>query len=297
MRIDAHQHFWRYDAQAMSWIDQDMAVLAQDCMPEDIAPQMAAEGMQAAIAVQSLDTEADTAFLMTLARHSPWLLGIVGWTDLRAADCAERIAYWQDQGPLVGLRHLVQDCPSPAALLADSDFNHGVARLQSAGLVYDLLLLGHQLQDGLAFCARHDRHDLVIDHLGKPAIGQSPAIYAEWRHCMQQLSAMPHVSLKWSGLITQLPRKADGHPDSGELDRYLDTALRLFGPHRLLFGSDWPVCRLAGGHAKVHELARTWSDQQSPATQAALYGGTARAIYRNGLRGTAPLRQPDASTF
>lgn len=284
MIIDAHQHFWRYDPQAYAWIGPSMEVLAQDWLPEQFAPVRRAHGVDASIAVQARGDEADTAFLLALAGQDPSIAGVVGWVDLRAAAVAERLAHWQAQGPLVGIRHQVQDEIDPAGCLADAAFQRGVIAVQRAGLVYELLLRHEQLYSAPAFCARHDAHALVLDHLGKPDIGGGEAAFSQWHSRLRALAALPHVSVKISGLLTEAPRDREGRPDRAGVLRHLDAALELFGPRRLLFGSDWPVCRLVASYEAVLSLVQTWAQSLTAHERGLLFGGNAVDLYAGALR-------------
>ena len=279
MLIDAHQHFWRYDPADYAWIGPGMEVLARDRLPVDYAALRERHGVHATIAVQARGDEADTAWLLQLARQHDWIAGVVGWVALRDAGVAARLAHWQAQGPLVGIRHQVQDEPDPAALLADAAFNRGVAAVQQAGLVYEVLLRHDQLHAAIDFCARHAAAPLVLDHLGKPDISGDTAAFARWESQMRALAALPHVSVKISGLVTEAGRDAGGDLDVAGIRRHLDTAFALFGADRLLFGSDWPVCELAASFDDVLALARDWAAPLSEDSREAIFGGNAHTIY------------------
>lgn len=292
LRVDSHQHFWRYDAAQYPWIGPGMQALARDWLPEDLLPLMQARGIDRCVAVQARASEAETDFLLALAQQHPWIAGVVGWVELREGEVAPRLARWDGQAALKGLRHLLQDEADVRAVLANPVFRRNVAVLQSRGLVYDLLVHAHQL-DGLAdFCAALDGHTLVLDHLGKPAVRErGDAAFEAWRDALHPVAALPHVMCKLSGLVTEA-RWKDGRLDGqahADLHRYLDTTLDLFGPQRLMFGSDWPVCLLAAPHAEVLTLLSDWARQRlSPDERAALWGGNAQRCY--GLQ--HPLRSP-----
>ena len=275
MRIDAHQHFWRYDADAYPWIDAGMDVLKRDRLPADLRPLLDAQGIDACIAVQARADEAETGFLLELADEHDWIAAVIGWVDLRADDLDGRLARWGDRAKLAGFRHLLQDDPDVAATLADPAFNRGVSTLQARGQIYEVLVRGSaQLAQAPAFCARHDRHWLVLDHLGKPAIGGGED--AAWRKALGELAAQPHIACKVSGLVTEV---VGDRIDVDAIRRYLDTALELFGPQRLLFGSDWPVCLLRADYAEVAGLVADWSQALSADERAALWGGNAMRCY------------------
>jgi len=282
LRIDSHQHFWRYDAAQYPWIVHGMQALARDWLPDDLLPLMQARGIDRCVAVQARASEAETDFLLALAAQHPWIAGVVGWVELREGNVAPRLARWDGQPALKGMRHLLQDEADVSAMLASPVFRRNVDTLQSHGLVYDLLVHAHQF-DGLAdLCAELDGHTLVLDHLGKPAVRErGDAAFLAWRVALRPVAALPHVMCKLSGLVTEA-RWRDGQLDGQtheDFHRYLDTALELFGPQRLMFGSDWPVCLLAQPHAEVVGLIDRWSQPLSPDERAALWGGNAQRCY------------------
>ena len=259
-RIDAHQHFWRYRAEDHPWMDAGMGVLRRDWLPGDLRPLLDACGIDACIAVQARADEAENDFLLGLADEHPWIAAVIGWVDLFADDAGERLALHKRHPRFAGVRHLLQDDPDIAATLADPRFNRGVRQVQQQGLVYEVLVRGAgQLAATPAFCARHDQHFLVLDHLGKPAIGGGAD--NAWRDALRERAAMPHVLCKLSGLVTEV---VGSGVDDAVLRRYLDTALELFGPRRLLFGSDWPVCLLRAEYADTKRSAILLLNQRQP---------------------------------
>jgi len=275
VRIDAHQHFWRYAAQDYPWMGAGMDALRRDRLPDDLLPLLDAAGIDACIAVQARADETENAFLLELAQRHPRIAAVVGWVDLFAGDAAERLAHWRAQPRFAGVRHLLQDDPDVATTLADARFGRGVRAVQEQGLVYDILVRGPaQLAPVADFCARHDRHWLVLDHLGKPAIGGDGE--TAWRRHLDAAAAHPHVLCKLSGVVTEVvgPRI-----DADAVHRHLDAALEAFGADRLMFGSDWPVCLLRADYAAVAALVRGWAARLSAAEQAGLWGGNAARCY------------------
>lgn len=284
MRIDAHQHFWRYDARAYPWIGDGMEALRRDWLPRDLRPLLDAHGIDACIAVQARAEEAETGFLLQLARDEDRIAGVVGWVDLRADDIDAALARWHGERRLVGFRHPLQDEADVGATLADPAFNRGVAALQARGRVFEVLVRGAgQLAATREFCARHDRHWLVLDHLGKPAIGGTQD--DRWQSALRSLAAMPHVLCKLSGLVTEAVAP---EVDDALLHRYLDAALELFGPHRLLFGSDWPVCLSRASYARVFAIVDDWARSLDGEARARLWGGNAARCYGLALSATTP---------
>lgn len=273
-RVDAHQHFWRYGAEEYGWIGEGMDVLKRDFLPDELRLELDGQGVYGTVAVQARGTEAETDFLLGLAATYPWILAVVGWIDLRADDLEARLEARASSAVLKGYRHQVQDEPSPSAFLEDGRFNRGVERLQRRGKVYEVLIRSHDIPAAAAFCGRHDLGPLVLDHLGKPDVRHESA--AEWGKRVRPLAALEHVSCKLSGLITEAPWRAWKERD---LLPYLDVALECFGPERLLFGSDWPVCLLSGSYGQVRGLAEAATASLSETEREAVFGGNARRVY------------------
>lgn len=284
LRIDAHQHFWRYCPGGYPWIGTDMAVLAQDHMPEDLLPHLQAERFDACIAVQARGLTEETRFLLDLAARRAWIAGVVGWEDLCADDLAARLDHWADAPKLRGFRHQVQDEADASGFLAAPAFARGMALLQARRYVYDVLVFHHQLEAASVFCARHDAHWLVLDHLGKPPIhtragGGVPM--ADWRRALQPFRYLPHVVCKVSGLVTEADWRSGARArDIACMHECLDVALDVFGPRRLMFGSDWPVCRLAASYADMHDVVSQWAeDWLNAGERHDLWGATAARCY------------------
>lgn len=275
LRIDAHQHFWRYAPRDYPWMDEGMDVLRRDWLPEDLAPLLATAGLDACVAVQARADEAENTFLLDLAQRHDAIAAVIGWIDLFAAHADDRLAHWRAHPRFAGVRHLLQDDPDVAATLIDPRFARGVEAVQRQGLVYEILVRGPaQLAEVPAFCARHDRHWLVLDHLGKPAVGGDGE--ADWRRHLRALAAQPHVLCKASGLVTEV---VGATLDRDAIRRHLDAALEAFGADRLMFGSDWPVCLLRAEYAAVAAQVQDWAERLSKNEQAQLWGGTARRCY------------------
>lgn len=272
-RIDAHQHFWCYTPEDYPWIGPEMAVLQRDFTPPDLHPLLHAGGFDGSIAVQARSSRDETEFLLELAEFAPWIRGVIGWADMRAPGLEAVMNEDTQSGPLKGYRHQVQDEPSPAACLADDAFNQGVAAVLRRGLVYEVLIHARDLEAATTFCARHEGR-LVLDHLGKPDVRAAKP--ADWGRRIRPLARLEHVSCKLSGLITEAAWNGWTEAD---LRPYIDIALECFGPQRLMFGSDWPVCLVAGSYAEVSDLIAHSIGHLSADEQAAVWGGTACKVY------------------
>ncbi len=248
MRIDAHQHFWQYDAHRDAWITDEMSVLKRDFLPSDLLPELSANGIDGTIAVQADQSERETQFLLDLAAQQSAILGVVGWVDLKSPSLADRLEYFAPFEKLCGFRHVVQAEPDDRFMLRE-DFQRGIGMLAEFGFTYDILIYPKQLPAAIELVQKFPKQPFIIDHLGKPEI--KGARISEWAGQMRTIAQSPNVYCKVSGLITE----ADWQMWRAEEFRpYLDVVFDAFGPDRLIFGSDWPVCLLAGTYSRVKQL-------------------------------------------
>jgi L-fuconolactonase len=272
MIVDAHHHLWRYDPAEFGWIGDDLRVLRRDFLPGDLARQLDSSGVVAAVAVQARQMEEETRWLLHLAAEEPRIAGVVGWAPLIQPDIEHWLERHVADRKLVGLRHVVQ--AEPDEFLARQDFNRGVAALRRHGLVYDLLVLERQLPATIEFVDRHPDQPFVLDHLGKPR--NDTGELEPWRTNLRELARRENVSCKLSGGITE----ADLDWTPAKLRPYLDAALEAFGPRRLMFGSNWPVCEAAGGgYGAWLDAVRAWAEPLSADERGRLLAGTAVEVY------------------
>lgn len=274
LRIDAHQHFWRYAAPEYGWIGDDMKRLRRDFLPADLAPQLLAARIDGSIAVQARQTVAETDWLLELAAANPSIKGVVGWLPL--ADQGAAIASWLDRYAafprLRGVRHVLQ--AEPASYFADQGFNAALHEVSAHGLTYDLLIFAGQLPAAVALVDRHPDLRVVLDHIAKPTVQGPPP--PTWRSALRDLARREHVCCKLSGVVTEAP----GWNWTPELLwPYFEVVLEAFGPRRLMFGSDWPVCLVATNYDQWFRLIDDWTSPLSPAERTAILGGTATAWY------------------
>jgi len=273
VRIDSHQHFWRYNAQEYGWIGPDMDGLRRDFLPDHLHPLLRAAGVDGTIAVQARQSTTETAWLLELAERHPFIRGVVGWVDLcseRVSEDLERFAH-----PLLrGVRHVLQDEPDPLFMLRD-DFDRGVSALGAYGLTYDLLLRPEHLPAACDLVARHPDQPFVLDHIAKPRIREG--ILEPWRSDLRRLAEAPHVHCKASGLLTEADWR---HRTPEAFHPYLDAVLEAFGPQRVMAGSDWPVCTLAGTYAESLGVIGDYVEGRLGASeQEAVLGGNAMRFY------------------
>ncbi|MCM2341900.1 amidohydrolase family protein [Rhodoferax sp.] len=286
MKIDTHQHFWHFEPQDFPWISEDMPVLRRHQRPVDSRPGMDNCGVLGLIAVQARCGPQETDFLLELAAHHPHILGVIGWTDLTSATLEADLARWQGQEKLKGFRYLLQDEPDLVEIINNPAFNAGVACLQRRQLVFEVLVFAQQLPIVIDFCTRHDRHALVLDHVGKPRIRDwltDPASRQQWQQALTQLARLPHVSCKLSGLVTETDWQHQDDPSAADIlhiEQCFDVALEAFGPGRLMFGSDWPVSQLAADYQAVHAIAQSWAESRLDRhEQQAFWGANAVRMY------------------
>jgi len=274
MHIDAHQHFWIYDPREYEWIDETMTPLRRDFLPVDLQHELEWEGFQGSVAVQARQSLQETRWLLELAGQSPFILGVVGWVDLRSPQVREDLQALARNPKLVGIRHIVQSEPDDRFLL-QPDFLRGISLLAEFDLAYDILIYPKHLRVAAEFARRFPEQRFVLDHLAKPEI-KSGNIQA-WKKGIAELAANPNVYCKLSGLVTEADwthwKPADTRP-------YLDVALEYFGANRLMIGSDWPVCTLAGAYSRVMGLVNDYLSGHSEWEREAVLGGNAQRFWR-----------------
>jgi L-fuconolactonase len=273
MKIDSHQHFWRYDAARDAWITDSMAVLKRDFLPEHLAPELTANGIDASIAVQADQSEKETTFLLELAEKNERIAGVVGWVDLLSPVVPERLEYFSHFSKLRGFRHVAQSEPDDG-FLAREDFVKGVAQLRAFGFTYDILIYPRQLPAAIELVTKLPEQRFVVDHLGKPDIKSGKI--SPWAAQMKEIAQNENVFCKISGLVTEAGWK---QWKADDFKPYLDVVFNAFGVDRLMFGSDWPVCLLAGTYSQVKQLIHNYLKGFSQTDQDKIFGGNALRFY------------------
>jgi L-fuconolactonase len=269
-RIDSHHHVWDLRARPQPWT-RDLPALQHSFVIDELRPSLARHDIDATIVVQTVAVADETPELLALAASDPDIVGVVGWTDLTTPGVADRLAGLVAP-ELVGIRHLVQDEPDPC-WLTRREVQAGIAAVGAAGLAYDLLVTPAQLPAAIDTVRRHPEVRFVLDHGAKPPI--RAAQLEPWASLITELAAAPNVAVKLSGLVTEAPAP----PDRADLRPYCDRLLAAFGPDRVMFGSDWPVCLLACGYDRVIELAEQACAGLSEPERASVFGGTAARWY------------------
>lgn len=273
MTIDAHQHFWTLTRGDYGWLTPDLTVLYRDFVPADLWPQMQAAGVSGTIAVQAADTEAETEFLLALADEHDWILGVVGWVDLEAPTAVTSIARLAEHPRLVGLRPMIQDLEDDTWMLRPA-LRAGIEAMVAHDLTFDALVLPRHLGHLRQFLALYPDLRVVVDHCAKPEIAKG--LFDDWARDLAAVAEAPNTFCKLSGLVTEAG--PDWQPDT--LMPYVEHVLNVFGPDRLLFGSDWPVLTLAGDYAGWMQVVQDRIVSRVSADQArAIMGQTARRAY------------------
>ena len=276
MIVDAHHHFWDPSTADYPWLSDELATIRRAFGPSDLAPELEAAGVEATVLVQTRSSLDETVEFLATAAETTFVHGVVGWVDLTdhaVADVIARLRDGRGGDRLVGIRHQAHDELDPKWLVRD-DVIRGIEAVGRADLVYDLLVRPRELPAALALARRLPDVRFVIDHLAKPPIAS--AKLEPWAERMTAFRELEHVACKVSGMVTEAHWSSWSRRD---LQPYVDHVLDVFGPDRLLFGSDWPVCLLAGTYSEVVDAARETLAKLSDSDRSKVFGGTAEAVY------------------
>ena len=273
MIIDSHQHFWQYHPVKHAWIDDAMAVIRKDFMPSDLAKVYQENGVDGCVAVEADQNSAETNLLLQLASEYNFIKGVVGWIDLRSDSIESKLEARKSQEKLKGFRHVVQ-AEADHNFLLRPNFLRGVSLLEKHNYTYDILIFPHQLGATLEFVKRFPNQKFIIDHIAKPYI--KDGFYDGWAVLMKEIAKQENVFCKLSGMITE----ADyNHWKPEQIHPYMDLVLEVFGSNRLLFGSDWPVCLVAGNYSKIKRLVVHFISKLSTHEQQNIMGTNAIKFY------------------
>jgi len=276
-RVDAHHHFWDPTRAEYPWLTPDLAAIDRAFGPEDLEPLLAASGIGSTVVVQARHSMDETRELLEIAATSPFVSGVVGWVDLTdpaVGTTLDALREGAGGSRLVGIRHQVHDEPDPEWLLR-ADVRRGLRAVADAGLAYDLLVRPRELPAALEIVRAFPDLRFVVDHLAKPPIREGEL--EPWASLMSRFEPLDNATCKVSGLVTE----GDWHAWAvDDLAPFVRHAIGVFGPTRLMFGSDWPVCLLAASYERVVEAARRLTAALSEAERQLVFGGTATRVYR-----------------
>lgn len=272
MILDTHVHFWEYNPVRDAWIDASMGAIRRDFTPADWREAIRGLPVEGCVAVQADPSVAETEYLLGLASAHPEIKGVVGWLNLCSPLLGEQLELYTLNPALKGLRHIVQ--AEPPGYMDRPDFRRGMAALEAFGLAYDILVYAPQLEEAARLVRDFPGQPFVLDHLGKPNVREGRL--AEWKGSLEKLAEAPNCHCKLSGLVTEA--RWDRWT-ADELRPCLEAALDLFGPKRLLFGSDWPVCQLAAGYEQVLGLVLDFIKILSPSEQRLILWENAHSFY------------------
>ncbi|RKR14291.1 L-fuconolactonase [Maribacter vaceletii] len=273
MIIDSHQHFWKYEEVKHSWIDDEMATIRRDFFPSDLEKVYRENNVDGCVAVQADQTIEENTFLLKLSKENDFIKGIVGWVDLRNNAVEADLEKYTSFPKMKGFRHVVQGEPDHNFLLRPN-FLRGISYLESYNYVYDILVFPHQLGAVLEFVKRFPNQKFVIDHIAKPYI--KDGFYEGWAILMKEIAKHPNVYCKVSGMITEADYKT-WTPE--QVEPYMQLVLDSFGVDRIMYGSDWPVCLVAGSYEKVVSLTANFISKLSASEQNVIMGSNAEAFY------------------
>lgn len=247
--LDAHQHFWKVDRGDYGWMRPDLKPLYRDFMPGDLSPLLKQAGIARTVLIQAAETEAETDFLLATAARTDFVAGVVGWADMLADDFPERLTHYSTQPKWVGIRPMLQE--HDPALIADSRFRAALAEIARRRIPFDILVFPRHLWAITQAVQATPGLHAILDHIAKPDMTRP--MDAKWRSEIEALAAVPGVYCKISGLVTE----AGPGWNIDSIRPFVEFVARAFGPERLVFGSDWPVCTLAASYAQVLELAQS----------------------------------------
>jgi L-fuconolactonase len=272
LRIDAHHHLWQYNPSEYGWLNGDLAILRRNFLPVDLEPELHQANVAGTVVVQARQTMEETDWLISLAKTTPFMLGVIGWLPLREPNFPAVLNHYSEHSILKGLRHVVQD--EPAGFMDDPAFNNGIRTLRDTGWVYDLLIAQHQLEEATRFVDRHPHQPFVLDHLAKPCIAARE--FQPWTNQIRELARRENVVCKLSGMVTE----ADPQCWSADLLRpYFDVVLECFTPARLMAATDWPVLCAGCPLQRWWELLAQWVSPLSADEQADVMGCAAIRTY------------------
>ena len=271
-RIDAHQHFWKFDPIRDSWIDESMQKIQRDFLPEDLLPLLHENQFSGCVAIQASQTEDETNFLVNLAAKNDFIKGVVGWVDLRGVTIEERLNHFSSNKIIKGFRHVVQG--ESDDFMLRKDFQNGISALKEFNFTYDILIFHRQLPAAIELVNQFQDQPFVIDHIAKPDIKSGDIL--SWKKGIQEISKAENVFCKISGMVTEADWK---NWKTDDLKPYLDIVFENFSADKLMFGSDWPVLNVASNYTEVVKTLEDYIAQLSVENQNKIWFQNAKSFY------------------
>jgi L-fuconolactonase len=273
LKIDSHQHFWKFDKVRHSWINDEMAVIQRDFMPEDLRPVLEDNGIDGCVVVQVDQTPEENDFQLRNAGEYDFVKGVVGWVDLQAEDIEDQLRELRGHGKLKGFRHILQG-ETDRALMLKPGFLNGISKLRDFGFTYDILIFPDQLKYAVELVSRFPDQPFVLDHIAKPDIKNQTI--NEWERDIRELGRFENVYCKASGMVTE----ADWMQwEPEDFSPYLEVVFEAFGAGRVMYGSDWPVCLVAASYDRMLGLVKDYTSKLSAHEQELFWGGNATKFY------------------
>lgn len=272
-RIDAHQHFWKFDPVRDSWIDESMQKIQRDFLPEDLLPLLHENQFSGCVAVQASQSEDETNFLVNLATKNDFIKGVVGWVDFRGVTIEERLNHFSSNKIIKGFRHVVQG--ESDDFMLRKDFQNGISALKQFNFTYDILIFHRQLPAAIELVNQFPDQPFVIDHIAKPDIKSGDIL--SWKKGIQEIAKAENVSCKISGMVTEAEWK---NWKTDDLKPYLDVVFENFSADKLMFGSDWPVLNVASNYAEVVKTLEDYIAQLTVENQNKIWFQNAISFYK-----------------
>jgi L-fucono-1,5-lactonase len=273
LKIDSHQHFWKFDQVKHSWIGEEMAVIQRDFLPEDLAPVLIENGIDGCVVVQVDQTPEENDFQLRNAGDNDFIKGVVGWVDLQAEDIEDQLSELRGHGKLKGFRHILQG-EADRALMLKPAFLNGISKLKDFGFTYDILIFPDQLKYASKLVSQFPDQSFVLDHIAKPDIKNQNI--NDWERDIRELGKFENVYCKASGMVTEADWK-QWEPE--DFSPYLEVVFEAFGAGRVMYGSDWPVCLVAASYDRMLELVKDYTSKLSVHEQGLFWGGNATKFY------------------
>ena len=272
MIIDSHQHFWNYNEERDTWINESMEILKKDFLPHDLEPILKQNKIDGCIAVQADQSEEETEFLLKCASENKFIKGVVGWVDLCSENLESRLSYFSNNPIFKGVRHIVQ--AENSNYLRKKNVEKGIGKLSKFNLTFDLLITTEQIKSAISLVEKLPNQKFILDHIAKPKI--SEPIENDWLSGIIKLSEKKNVWCKLSGLVTE----TNGYNfEESDFNPFIKVIFENFRPDRILFGSDWPVCLLASNYKYVLGIINNYFKDYDPGVKKKILGGNAKIFY------------------